>query len=315
MRIYRDVKFKTDPTMIASWPGMGNVGIISTDYIRSNINAKVLGEIDMSHYFIPESIVVEDGIAELPEMPRSIIYYTEDPDLLIFESNAQISGREGVAIVKNLVHLAVEYNVRRIFTTAAFAKDMSHNTPPKIFGAFNSKEMLEEFSVSEVDPMPNGYIAGLNGLVLGIAANYDIEAACFLGTIPSFATNLSYPKASLEIIKIIESLLGIHTDKDELEESIRLVDSQFSEIEKRIRQYYPNAMKDTEEQEDWHELVEDDDVDHEAEVPRYIMDKIEKLFDEVKKDRDKAPQLKRELDRWNLYELYEHRFLNLFKDK
>ncbi|ERP32200.1 PAC2 family protein [Chitinivibrio alkaliphilus] len=314
MRIYQDVQFKTNPTMIASWPGMGNVGIISTDYLRSKINADVLGEIDMTPYFIPESIIVEDGVAQLPEIPRSILYYHQDPDLIIFESNAQISGKEGLTIVRKLIHLALEYDVQRLFTTAAFAKDVSHTVPPQIYGAYNSKDLLTEFKDSEIEPMPNGYIAGLNGLILGVAAKYNIESACFLGTIPSFATNLSYPKASLEIIKLLETLLGIHTEKQELEQSIRLVDSQFSEIEERIRQYYPNAMKDNEEEEEWHDLVEDSEVDHEREVPRFIMDKIEKLFEEVKQDREKAPQLKKELDRWNLYELYEHRFLNLFKD-
>jgi predicted ATP-grasp superfamily ATP-dependent carboligase len=314
MRIYQEITFKTNPTMIASWPGMGNVGIISTDYIRSKISADVLGEIDMSHYFVPDSIIVENGLAELPEIPRAVLYYHTDPDLIIFESNAQISGKDGLSIVKKLIHLAVEYNVHRIFTTAAFAKDVSHNTRPQVYGAFNSEKMLNEFSGSGVEAMPNGYIAGLNGLVLGIASNYDIESACLLGTIPSFATNLSYPKASLEIIRLLETLLGLSTDKKELERSISLVDAQFSEIEDRIRQYYPDAMKEKEEEEDWHDLVEDSEVDHEQEVPRYIMDKIEKLFEEVKKDRSKAPELKKELDRWNLYELYEHRFLDLFKD-
>ena len=52
----------------------------------------------------------------------------------------------------------------------------------------------------------------------------------------------------------------------------------------------------------------------EYEVPHYIMDKIERLFDEVKLDKTKANKLKEELDRWKLYELYEHRFLGLFKD-
>jgi hypothetical protein len=51
------------------------------------------------------------------------------------------------------------------------------------------------------------------------------------------------------------------------------------------------------------------------EVPKYIMDKIEKLFSEAENDRSKAYKLKEELDRWKIYELYEHRFLNLFKNK
>ena len=53
----------------------------------------------------------------------------------------------------------------------------------------------------------------------------------------------------------------------------------------------------------------------EEEVPHYIMEKIERLFDEVKRDKTKAGKLKEELDRWKLYELYEHRFLSLFKDE
>lgn len=315
MRIFRNVKFATRPTMLASWPGMGNVGIISTDYLRSKIGAKVLAEIDMTPYFIPDSIVVEDGLAELPELPRSIIYYSQDPDLLIFESNAQVSGKEGIAIVKSLVRLAAEYNTERIFTAAAFAQNISHNTPATIMGAFNSADMIEEFKEHGVNPMPNGYIAGLNGIMLGIAANYDIEAGCFLGTIPSFAANLSYPKASLAIIRMIEGIFHLEVDTEELEESIKLVDSQFSEIEERIREYYPDAMEEEEEEEEeeWKNLFEIDEEVEEEEVPRYIMDKIERMFDEVKKDHSKAQLLKKELDRWKLYELYEHRFLSLFK--
>jgi hypothetical protein len=49
-------------------------------------------------------------------------------------------------------------------------------------------------------------------------------------------------------------------------------------------------------------------------IPEYIMEKIEKLFRDAKTDKTKAPDLKKELDRWDLYELYEDRFLDLFKD-
>ncbi len=52
---------------------------------------------------------------------------------------------------------------------------------------------------------------------------------------------------------------------------------------------------------------------NEEEVPKYIMDKIERMFSEVADDKSRAPQLKDELVRWNLYELYEKRFLDLFK--
>jgi hypothetical protein len=52
---------------------------------------------------------------------------------------------------------------------------------------------------------------------------------------------------------------------------------------------------------------------NEDQVPHYIMEKIEKLFENVRKDKSRAGDLKNELVRWNLYELYEKRFLDLFK--
>ncbi len=114
----------------------------------------------------------------------------------------------------------------------------------------------------------------------------------------------------------MESVFEIEVDTSELEKSIELVDAQFSEIEEKIRELYPDAMEDEDEddEEPWKIAAPSASEDvEEDEVPRYIMDKIEQMFDEVKKDRTKAPLLKKELDRWKLYELYEHRFLNLFK--
>ena len=45
------------------------------------------------------------------------------------------------------------------------------------------------------------------------------------------------------------------------------------------------------------------------------MAKIEKLFRDARVDRSRAIALKRELDRWDLYKMYEDRFLDLFRDK
>ncbi len=44
------------------------------------------------------------------------------------------------------------------------------------------------------------------------------------------------------------------------------------------------------------------------------MERIERLFEKAKIDHSMANELKKELDRWNLFELYENRFLDLFED-
>jgi uncharacterized protein len=305
MKFLNQIRFESTPTMFAAWPGMGNVGLIATDYLRRLLDAKVFAEIDMSPFFAPESIIVQNGIAQLPEMPGSIFHYHFDPDLIIFESNAQISGKDGIAIIKTILDIAVQFKVRRIFTAAAYAQPMSHAIGSTVLCSSNNAKLLENLRAYGVVPMPDGQIAGLNGLMLAIAATRDIEAACLLGTIPSYAANIAYPKASLAIMRTIELLLDMIFDLSELETGVEAIDKQLGAIEERIRKFFPTFLE--QEEEEIPDIKEDD-------VPEYIMKRIEQLFEIVKNDKGRAPELKDELVRWNLFELYENRFLDLFKN-
>lgn len=303
MKMFGEISFDAPPIMVAAWPGMGNVGLIAVDYLRKSLGAELFAEMDMSPFFIPDSIVVKDGIAQLPAMPTGVFHYRRDPNLIVFESNAQVGGRDGLAIIKAILDTARRLEVRRVYTAAGFAQPMSHAADSEVLCASNNEAVLSEHTGHGVVAMPDGYIAGLNGLLLGIAAARGLEAACFLGTIPSYATNLSYPKASLSILRTVGKVLGIDLELAKLEESVVEIDKQLAEIEQRIRQYFPALSR---QEENTPELEE-------HEVPKYIMDRIERLFDAVKSDRSRAKELRDELTRWNLYELYEHRFLDLFK--
>ncbi len=306
MKTFKEISFETAPLMFAAWPGMGNVGLIAMDYIRRRLDASLFAEIDMSPFFIPDSIIVKEGRAQLPEIPSSVFHYHTNPDVIVFESNAQVGGRDGISIIKIILDIAKQFRVPRIYTAAAFAQPMSHASPSQVLCACNNDGLLDVLRQHDVVPMPDGYIAGLNGLLLGIAASSGIEAACFLGTIPSYASNLSYPKASLEIVKTMAKLLAIDLDLSDLQESVSATDRQLSAIEDRIREYFPSVTEKEPE-------AVDTGVNDE-EVPKYIMDKIERLFEKVERDKSKASELKDELVRWNLYDLYERRFLDLFKD-
>lgn len=305
MKILRDVNFKSRPVMLAAWPGMGNVGIITIDYIRYSLKSEELATIDMAPFFIPESIIVEDGVAQLPEMPKAEFYYTEDPDIILFQCGTQIGGKGGISIIKSILDVAAHFNVREIYTAAAFARRMSCMDDSRVLGASNRRENLDALFEIGVEPMPDGYIAGQNGLVLGIASGRGIPASCLLGTIPSYASQVSFPKASLAIVKKIESVIGKEIDKEELEKNTEIITEQLKLFEERIKDYVPSEHE--EDAPDYH--VEDE------EVPSYIMDKIERLFKEAEKDISKADKLKDELTRWNLFDLYEKRFLDLFRRK
>lgn len=304
MKMLREISFSSPPIMFAAWPGMGNVGLIATDYLRRKLNAQVFAEIDMSPFFIPDSIIVKDGIAQLPDIPASVFHHSSDPNVIIFESNAQIGGRDGIAIIKTILEVVKKFKVSHIYTAAALVHQMTYQSPSRVLVACNDQDHLDVLVKNGVVPMPDGYIAGLNGLLLGVAASHAIESACFLGTMPSYASNMMYPKASLEIVKVFRTILSTPIDFAELENNVKELDQQFATIEERIRQIFPAGVEADDEM---------SGIEHEN-VPHYIMEKIEKLFEKAKSDRSAANELKQELDRWNLYELYENRFLDLFED-
>ncbi len=305
MKMFENVSFSKPPLVLAAWPGMGNVGLITIDYLRRKMEGRPFADIDMRPFFFPDSIMVKDGIAQFPDLPTSRFFYTNEPDCIIFESDAQVGGRDGLVIIKMFFDIIARFEVERIFTFAAFAQPMSYRNPSQVLATCNGESLLALIKDQGLLPMPDGFIAGLNGLLLGEASSRNIEAGCLLCTIPSYAMNFAYPKASLELIRTISRLNAFTVDTAEIEESVDEMDQQLAMIEERIREFFPSVNKEGDE------VIS---TIEEEKVPHYVMEKIEKLFLDARRDRNRAPELKKELDRWNLFELYEDRFLDLFED-
>ena len=164
----------------------------------------------------------------------------------------------------------------------------------------NARDILTK---SGVKLMEGGHISGLNGLALSFAEKRNIEAVCLLATMPQYAISLPNPKASLAIIETLQKIIGFKLEVSELNEYIRDTDEKMAVIEDKVKDVMSIETKES-----------DPGPAHPKKaVPSYIMDKIEKLFAEAAADKSKAMLLKTELDRWDLYKMYEDRFLDLFK--
>ncbi|MFW5775503.1 MAG: PAC2 family protein [Chitinivibrionales bacterium] len=313
MALIEKMHFDKPPIMMAAWPGMGNVGLMAVDYLRKHLDATMFAEVDMAPFYIPEAVVVENGMARFPEIPRSVFHEQHDPNLVFFESEASVGGKDGITILNGILNVARKLSAPRIFTAAAFAQPMSYTSESRVYSACNTQRLRDELDLHGIEPMPSGQISGLNGLLLGIAASQDVEAACFLATIPSYATALSYPKASLEIVKSISSIINISVNLDELEHQVHESEQQLGQIEERISGFFEEFTQQHQEEPEFAAQTPPETQEKKPRVPEHAMEKIEQLFARVRKDRSRAQELKEELDKWDLYALYEDRFLNLFR--
>jgi len=300
IKIYKKIDI-TDPVMIAGWPGMGSVALGTVDYLKRKLTAVDFAEIKVDKFSILDSVIVEDGIAHLAEPPKNRFYYTGSPNLIIFEGEAQLPGQDGIELLNKVLDVAAQFKVKRIYTGAAFPMPISCKAQSEIYGAANNKTLRGLFRKMGIRPMEDGHISGLNGLVLGFAKGRGIEAVCLLATIPQYAISLPNPKASFAIIQILERILNFEVARDEMNEYIKDMEDKMAMIEEKVRDVFPIEKEE-------HRIFPA------QKVPSYIKDKIEKMFHEAKADKSKAISLKKELDRWDLYKMYEDRFLDLFKE-
>lgn len=293
-----------NPVMIAGWPGMGSVALGVVDYLQRKMKAVKLAEIEVDPLAVMDSVMVEDGLAAFAPTPKNTFYYTINPDLIIFKGEAQLPGQEGLLLLEEVLDLAQKFKVSRIYTGAAFPVPASHREPPQVYSAVNNKAMKTSLARFGMIPMEGGHISGLNGLVLGFAEKRKIEAVCLLATMPQYAISLPNPKASLAIIEALQRMLGFKLSIEEMSEYIKEMDEKMAIIEDRVKDVIAVETKD----------MESNPAPAKKTVPPYIMERIEKLFNEAASDKAKAILLKSELDRWDLYKSYEDRFLDLFKD-
>jgi proteasome assembly chaperone (PAC2) family protein len=297
--------------MIAGWPGMGQVGLGACDYLRQKLGAELFAHIDVSAYYQPDALTVENGLGRMPDPPKQDVYYSSEPPLFIFEGDTQLGGEPGFKLAAELLDLAHGHGAETVFTGAAYAMPVSFRQRPEVYGAATDEHLKATFIALGIEPLKEGRISGLNGLLLGLAAQRGLSAACLLATMPQYAIEAPNPKASRALIQVFQRILNTSIDMTEINESVREADRMFRDFEAKVTEAIQQLKENLGSQPEGHEGEGQDPEDRPE--PHDLMERVEKLFDEAQRDRTKAIILKQELDRWGLFHLYEDRFLDLFE--
>lgn len=314
------------PWLVAIWPGMGHVALNAGVYLLSKFGMTEIAEFEAHNGFDVDAVEVKDGIIQPVRRPRSRFFTWPDPnkrhDLVVFVGEAQPPAGK-YAFCRRVIEFARGLGVERVFTFAAMATRMHPEHASRVFAAATDGTELEELKRLELDVLLDGHIGGLNGVLLGAAAEAGLHGACLLGEMPHIFSQVPFPKASHAILDAFATLAGIELDLTELAAVAKAVEEQLGEILAQVEKQYGQQEEQTEEESEEgveSEMVEDagePEVEAERpEVPRAppkTRKRVEELFAAAAKDRSKAFELKQELDRLGLFKEYEDRFLDLFK--
>jgi proteasome assembly chaperone (PAC2) family protein len=301
-----------DPWLVAVWPGMGSVAMAAGYYLMAKLGMRLLEELPARDLFDLDHVEVKDGLIQVAPLPRSRLFVWQDPrqrhDLVVFIGEAQPHAKAGL-ICRQLIDRVRPLGVESVFTFAAMATGMRPGDDSRVFGAAIDRATLDGFRQLDVEILESGQISGLNGILLGVAAESGLGGGCLLGEMPQMFAQVPFPKASHAVLEFFTTMAGIPLDLGELKGHARQVEKQLGEFLDRIEK----AIRESEVPGD---LPPRDEVLPGEKTPRpgtAERERIEQLFAEARQDRSRAYLLKQELDRLHVFAEYEDRFLDLFK--
>ncbi|MFC1861336.1 PAC2 family protein [Chloroflexota bacterium] len=220
VKLYARPKLNS-PNMLAAWPGIGDVAMILATYLERYMGFKELGEIVASNFFDPIGVLVRDSVVEAPQFPQSKFYYLKNKrkgsDLILFVGEDQ-PATKAYELANCVLDVGLRFQVKRVYTCAAALTRIHHTEQTKVWGVATSRDIAEDLYNYDIVPGRNLQIAGLNGLLLGVAKERSVEAACLLGEVPTYASRMQNPMASLAVFKVLNKILDIDVDLTELTE-------------------------------------------------------------------------------------------------
>lgn len=299
------------PWLVAVWPGMGHVAISAGYYLMAKLDMHVLAEFAPRGLFEVEHVEIKKGLIRTGRLPRSRFFAWHNPsgghDIVVFIGEAQPpSGK--YAFCQKLIEFAQQLGVERVFTFGAMATQMHPADESRVFGAATDDAGLAELKKLELSILDEGNIGGLNGVILGVAADHGLHGYSLLGEMPHLFAQLPFPKASLAVLKVFTAFAEVPLDFEELTEQSQAMEHQLEEILAKLQEAIAQQAPDEDDEEDYSTEQEPEGrLDPEDEA------KIERLFEQAREKRSKAYELKGVLDRLEVFKDYEDRFLDLFK--
>lgn len=231
IKLHREPELE-NPALIAAWPGIGNIGVLAVETLRTLMEAEEFAEIDPHDFFYPRRMTIDSGEMTAIEFPTNKFYFKKTPrkDLILFLAEEQpttgmgpyAEGRRAYEMANLVLDVAAKFGCRRIYTSGAAVAPIHHTMRSRVWAVPNSERLIPEIKsyqntalMSDIEGRGGqGNITGLNGLLIGAAQRRGFDAICLMGEVPIYLQGFPfpYPKASKSVLEVLSVSLGIELD-------------------------------------------------------------------------------------------------------
>jgi proteasome assembly chaperone (PAC2) family protein len=220
-KLYAKPKLNS-PVLLAVWPGIGNVAMILANYLLDKLEFRDLAEIDAAHFFDPIGVVARDSVVDAPHFPESRFFYWKNKkgnhDIILFIGDDQPAAKV-YELAGSVLDVGQTFGVGRVYTCAAAPTRIHFTEQPRTWAVATNRTLVAELRRQELLQKGTIQIAGLNGLLLGMAKERGIDGVCLLAEVPAQTARMENPVAALAILRVFTRLLGIEIDTSGLAEA------------------------------------------------------------------------------------------------
>lgn len=213
------------PAMVCAfqgWNDAGDAASSAVSFIAAELNAQRFAQVDFEEFYDFQSN--RPRIELTQDEGRKITW----PAVEMFEARAPRAHRDLVLVQgvepslkwktfsSLIVDLAEALGVQLVVTLGALLADIPHSHPVSMTGFASDQKMLDRLQLK-----PSSYegMTGIVGVLHSACADAGLPSASLWASVPHYVAAAANPKASLALVRKLESAVGVSVDVSELEEA------------------------------------------------------------------------------------------------
>ncbi|EWT01767.1 carboxylate--amine ligase [Intrasporangium oryzae NRRL B-24470] len=275
---FEDMPMLNDPVLIAAFEGWNDAGEAATSVVRHLADvwdAEVVAAFDPEDYYDFQvnrpRVAMDDGQRILSWPTTRILVATEtgfERDVVLVQGIEPSMRWRAFTI--ELLELAQQLGVTTFITIGALLADVPHTRPIPVTATAEDEDVMHRF---DVETSRYEGPTGIVGVLTHTATEAGLPTVSAWAAVPHYAGGAPSPKATLSLLRRIESLLGATIPHGDLEEIARAWERGVDEL----------AQSDEEVAEYVQSLEEAQDT---AELPEASGDAIAREFERYLRGRD-----------------------------
>ncbi|MFB6086120.1 MAG: proteasome assembly chaperone family protein [Halodesulfurarchaeum sp.] len=231
-----------EPVFVEGLPGVGHVGKLVAEHLIEETESTLLSRV-YSEHFPPQVGVDETGAASLAHAEIYAVP-TDGRDLVVLTGDHQSGSNEGhYRLAATFLDEAERLGAETVYSlggipTGELIEEYS------VLGAVSKDSLIDDLEAAGVEfrsEEPTGGIVGTSGLLLGLGARRELDAACLMGETSGYLVD---PKSARAVLDVLQERLGFDIPVEALDERADEMEEVISRLQDMEEAQSPGSGED-----------------------------------------------------------------------